>query len=141
MSRPVRVSATAIGTGAHRRSSCPLWVKSRHSALQIQCPLFPRKRTFVRAIQWRYARVSLLLQLVGAIKKASASCTQIGGFSWLELLFRVVSLERCLRKPFIDSRQRHVARSSFVTRPMIDRKLRIRRGAVRHDGAAMQDFV
>ena len=78
---------------------------------------------------------------VGVIKNAGASCTQIGGFSQLELLFRVAALERCLRKPFIDSRQRLLALGSFVTRPMVDRELRIRRGAVRHDGAAMQDFV
>jgi len=26
---------------------CPLWVKSRHSALHAPCPLYPRKQTFV----------------------------------------------------------------------------------------------
>ena len=78
---------------------------------------------------------------VGVIKNAGASCTQIGGFFQLELLFRLPSLERCLHKPFIDSRQRLLMLGSFVTRPMKDRELRIRRGAVRHDGAAMQDFV
>src|SRR5262249_27698971 len=25
--------------------SCPLWVKSRHFAVQSRCPLYPRKRT------------------------------------------------------------------------------------------------
>jgi hypothetical protein len=29
---------------------CPLWVKSRHSGLETQCPLYPRKRTFEGAI-------------------------------------------------------------------------------------------
>ena len=26
-------------------SACPLWVKSRHSAVQSSCPVFPRKQT------------------------------------------------------------------------------------------------
>src|SRR6516225_6033877 len=28
------------------RTECPLWVKSRHSAVSERCPLYPRKRTF-----------------------------------------------------------------------------------------------
>jgi hypothetical protein len=31
------------------RSECPLWVKSRHFAVQTTCPLYPRKRTFAAA--------------------------------------------------------------------------------------------
>jgi hypothetical protein len=27
------------------KGPCPLWVKSRHRRVQIQCPLYPRKRT------------------------------------------------------------------------------------------------
>jgi hypothetical protein len=28
-----------------RGRSCPLWVKSRHRSVSVQCPLYPQKRT------------------------------------------------------------------------------------------------
>src|SRR5215469_4976446 len=35
-----------IGTGSKKGvNSCPLWVKSRHSAIFDACPLYPRKET------------------------------------------------------------------------------------------------
>jgi hypothetical protein len=30
--------------------ACPLWVKSRHSAMSKQCPLCPQKRTLVERV-------------------------------------------------------------------------------------------
>src|SRR5262249_25559903 len=35
---------------------CPLWVKSRHSAVSEQCPLYPRKQTLATAFCERVAQ-------------------------------------------------------------------------------------
>ena len=32
-------------------AQCPLWVNSRHGGFDLQCPLYPRKRTFDHAIR------------------------------------------------------------------------------------------
>ena len=34
-----------------RGSRCPLWVISRHFAVQSACPLYPQKRTFGAAVE------------------------------------------------------------------------------------------
>ncbi len=52
----------------------------------------------------------------------SVSTNLDASFSQLEVLFRIVSLERCLRKPLIDSRQRLLALGSFIAHPMVDRR-------------------
>jgi hypothetical protein len=41
--------STLKGVGLET-SQCPLWVISGHSAEQSPCPLYPRKRAFIRAI-------------------------------------------------------------------------------------------
>src|SRR5215470_9688058 len=34
----------------HTRCECPLWVKSGHDGSNLQCPLYPQKRTSVEAV-------------------------------------------------------------------------------------------
>ena len=82
--------------------------------------------------------ITIALYYIAGWELCSASQSWLSTIVIVALLFRVAPLERCLRKPFIDSRQCLLALGSYVTRPMVDRELRIRRGAVRHDGAAMQ---
>src|SRR5262249_50496817 len=38
-------------TAAIPNRSCPLWVKSRHSAAQRRCPLYPPKRTLLERVE------------------------------------------------------------------------------------------
>jgi hypothetical protein len=32
-------------------AECPLWVRSGHGAIKLQCPLYPQKRTSAHAIR------------------------------------------------------------------------------------------
>src|SRR5262245_2015701 len=43
---------------------CPLWVKSRHSAVQSSCPVFPRKQTITHC---RECEIIAILRITPAI--------------------------------------------------------------------------
>jgi hypothetical protein len=52
-SRDLRLAKWGFGlqcTAVIRGWRCPLWVKSGHDAPQIQCPLYPQKRTLVERV-------------------------------------------------------------------------------------------
>src|SRR5262249_61584891 len=40
-----------VRSASQSRGSCPLWVKSRHSAEETRCPLYPQKRTLVERVE------------------------------------------------------------------------------------------
>jgi hypothetical protein len=58
--KPQTASAASFGAAAltfeHGSLSaepqlrCPLWVKSRHDALKLRCPLYPQKRTLIEPV-------------------------------------------------------------------------------------------
>src|SRR6266576_4996395 len=48
---------------------CPLWVKSGHRGSNLQCPLYPRKRTFAHAIRMSALRQKATLPVLCAQKK------------------------------------------------------------------------
>ena len=72
--------------------------------------------------------ITIALYYIAGWELCSASQSWLSTIVIVALLFRVAPLERCLRKPFIDSRQRLLALGSYVTRSMVDRELRICRG-------------
>ena len=47
---PLRI-ATLSGCMANLGGQFPLWVKSRHSAISEQCPLYPQTRTFTKRVE------------------------------------------------------------------------------------------
>ena len=51
---PAWLSSSDLPVPAQTSTSgqCPLWVKSRHSAAQSRCPLYPRKRTWMPRQRW-----------------------------------------------------------------------------------------
>src|SRR5262249_13954170 len=49
--RPAEWGLAFILRGNNPRTKCPLWVKSGHSAVSEQCPLYPQKRTLVECVE------------------------------------------------------------------------------------------
>jgi hypothetical protein len=50
----LRLAKWGSGVSLHGSNPEPpmsLWVKSGHGALNLQCPLYPRKRTFIAVIK------------------------------------------------------------------------------------------
>jgi len=48
----------SVCTATFLSRSCPLWVKSRHGAIKLRCPLYPRKQTLNDDIEVCFVRSS-----------------------------------------------------------------------------------
>jgi hypothetical protein len=59
---------------------CPLWVKSRHDALELPCPLYPRKRTsFTAAGMSALRQKQTFARLLDMIDNVSGKVLKLAG--------------------------------------------------------------